>query len=161
MTISISEENDKELLESWFKGREPDLQAFIKKVSEEYNHDYGTVCYAVAAIAYQSAMWAARNFGITGFQAGAVKWIFLRHWDDLGEYKPKKMVDYSNMLYPQYEDNFQNSITESTWKWLQEEAKKKIDALSPEEIVSQKVYDHWHSIVDGVVPFGYWVKKDD
>lgn len=135
------------------------LPAFMKKLAEEFEHDYGTICHALAASA-TAAAWAMNRTeqgGITGFQGGAVMWEFIRQWMYVGEHKPLRLVDYSNMLYPQYADKFERTISQDTWKWLQERAKEQLtnDAMSP------RVREHMERIVNGVVPFGYTVEKGD
>ena len=58
------------------------LPGFINYVMNDYMHDYGTICHAVAACALASA-WAANdspNGGITGFQANFVMWDFVKQW---------------------------------------------------------------------------------
>ena len=123
-------------------------------------HDYGTICVALGACAVAAAKAADRspNGGITGFQAGAVFWEFVKGWGVFGK-GPKRMVTYADMLYPQYADKFQKTISAETWAWLRENADKKLaegpDGMHP------AVYAHMESIVAGTVPFGYTVIADD
>ena len=56
--------------------------------------------------------------------------------------------------YPQYENSFSKTISKYTWEKLQEEAKRKLE----EGVGVDKVQEHWQSIIDGVVPFGYEVE---
>jgi hypothetical protein len=87
-------------------------------------------------------------------------WSFVRKW--LSEDGPMKMVVYENMLYPQYDHRFQKTIDKDTWEWLQEQAKKNMyDSEISGHPANSEVVKHWQSIVDGNVPFGYTVKKDD
>jgi len=105
-------------------------------------------------------MWAINNHkqgGVTGFQAGAIMWENISNWDSSYKGKPLKLMDFSNMLYPQYDHQFAKEISVDTWKYLQKEAKKKL-VESP--TASDKVIAHWKSIGDGVVPFGYIVVRD-
>lgn len=120
------------------------------------DHDYGTVCVAMGHIAAAAARAADRmpNGGITGFQAGAVFWEFVRAWGVFNE-GPKRMMLYSDMLYPQYDHKFAQTIDADTWQWLQEQAREKLEnpiAAHP------NVEAHWRSIVAGNVPFGYTVE---
>lgn len=134
------------------------LPAFLKKLTEEYNHDYGTICHAIASAAIGAA-WAVERTpqgGITGFQAGAIMWEFITHWMSDYEGKPLKLLDYSNMLYPQYDDKFAATIPQSTWEYLQKEAKKH---LKETKDAHPNVKAHWESIVKGNIPFGYTVKE--
>jgi hypothetical protein len=133
------------------------LHGFLAELAE-FPHDYNTIVYATAAAALAAAcaLDKSPNGGITGFQAGAVFWEFFGEWmHERG--KPARMVRYENMLFPQYEDHFQKTITPSTWKWLQEQAKKN---LAESGHAAPGIRAHWENIVDGRVPFGYSVKDD-
>ena len=67
------------------------------------------------------------------------------------------MIDYDNLLYPQYEDKFlDKTISKKLWETLQQEAQK---ALDEHDLVCFEVYAHWQNIVDGLVPFGLSVKE--
>ncbi len=137
-----------------------DLARFVHHLMDDYEHDYGTVCYALGYAAVAGATVANRHphqGGITGFQAGFVMWLFIQKW--LHEEGPLALVRYSNMLYPQYEDRFEKTISKGTWEWLQAEAKKYL-AEHAENFPHPNVMAHWQSIVDGVVPFGFTVKDD-
>lgn len=137
------------------------LPEFMRHVMNDYEHDYGTVCHAVAACAIAAA-WAANNAdgargGITGFQAGFVMWDFIRQWSYPSVKTTMRILNYDDMLYPQYEYKYQKTIDSDTWKLLQKAAKKN---LEEKDYAHKDVVDHWKSIVDGNVPFGYTVKED-
>lgn len=132
------------------------LPEFLERLMTSYQHDYGTICHALAAGAVATA-WAMNSHGgggITGFQAGAVMWEFIRSWHNLEG--PAKLVDYRDMLYPQYSDKFQKTITKETWEWIQSQAMEKLK----EDGACDEVAAHFRSIADGTVPFGYVVKDD-
>jgi hypothetical protein len=137
------------------------LPAFMKKLSEEFEHDYGTICHALASAAIAStwAMNKTEQGGITGFQGGAVMWEFIKNWGYGGELKPLRLFDFSHMLYPQYEEYFDRSISEDTWKWLQKNAQEMLDGDVTR--FHPTVITHLQSIVDGTVPFGYAVLKEE
>jgi hypothetical protein len=104
------------------------LPEFLRKLTEDYSHDYGTICHALAAGAIATA-WAMNKTptgGITGFQAGAVMWEFIRNWNYSSNKTGLKIVDYDNMLYPQYNYKFNKTISSDTWKSLQKEAAEQI-----------------------------------
>jgi hypothetical protein len=150
--------------EEWYKEAHEQtmetLPAFMTKLAQEFEHDYGTICHALAASAIASA-WAMNRTeqgGITGFQAGAVMWEFIKNWGYGGELKPLRLFDYSNMLYPQYEEYFEKTISEDTWKWLQAQA---AEQLNGNDAMSATVREHLESIINGVVPFGYAVLKEE
>jgi hypothetical protein len=133
------------------------LPEFANKILDGYIHDYGTICHAISAISIASA-WAANahpNAGITGFQAGAVMWEFIKNWTYTSNKTGLIIVDYDKMMYPQYEDDFQKTISENTFKNMQKECAK---LLAETERAHPEVVNHWQSIVNGIVPFGYVVK---
>lgn len=130
------------------------LPAFVNKLINEYGHDYGTICHAIAAAGI-AAMWAVENSdqgGITGFQASCITWEILRNWQHIDG--PARIVEYRDMLFPQYDNKFKQ-ISKETWAYLQEEAAK---SLASETRMNPRVQEHMQSIVDGVVPFGMTVE---
>lgn len=148
-------DNEQEL---WYKeAHEQTLETlpeFIRHLLEDYGHDYGTICHALAAgaVATSSAMDRSPQGGITGFQAGAIMWEFMGNWNNVKP--PAKLIRYENMLYPQYRSDF-TTISKDTWKWLQEEAPKRLLQFG----VHPAVERHWTDIANGIVPFGYGVKE--
>lgn len=132
-----------------------ELAAFVTRLLGDYAHDYGTICHAVAAAALAAARTVdadPRSGGITGFQGGCVMWEFVRHW--LSVDGPMRLLRYENMLFPQYADDFTKTMKLETFRWLQEEAKKRLaqGAAHPDVVA------HWQRIVDGEVPFGFMVE---
>lgn len=147
---------------AWFeearKMTEEELPNFYNRIIHGYEHDYGTACHAVAAVALASA-WAAcgdKEIGLSGFQAGFVMWDFIRNWIKTGNECGLRLIDYDDMLYPQYSDKFEKVISADTWAAIQKKAQEKLenDAACPE------VMEHWRKIVKGIVPFGYRVVDD-
>ncbi len=131
-----------------------ELPAFLKELTEDYEHDYGTICHAIASAAIAAA-WAIERTpqgGITGFQASAVMWEFITNWMTEYKDKPVRLQTYENMLYPQYEDKF-NTISQETADWLQKKAKEEL-AKFPKE-ASNNVRQHMQKIAGGHIPFGY------
>jgi hypothetical protein len=135
------------------------LPEFLRHLMEDYGHDYGTIVHALAAgsIATAWAMNGAPHGGITGFQAGAVMWQFIRGWNYEENKTGMKLINYDKMLYPQYDHMFAKTIKQSTWENIQKEAKK---FLEREDYVHPNVRQHWKSIVAGVVPFGYTIESE-
>jgi len=98
------------LHEEWYKEAKeikdiPGLTTFAEKMLDSYEHDYGTVCHAVAALATAAANVGAHTQGLTGFQAQVVTWGFIREFGAfMGAGRgPMSLVMYEHMLYPQYE----------------------------------------------------------
>ena len=105
------------------------LPEFIRKLTEDYGHDYGTIVHALTAGAI-GTMWAmdrTPHGGIAGFQAGCIMWQFIREWNKSGNKCGMALLDYDNLLYPQYEYKFDKAITPSAWEAIQKEAKKHLE----------------------------------
>lgn len=134
-----------------------DLTAFLKDVEENYNTDYGGAPRAIAQASLAVAWHLAGVFGITGFQAGCTMWDFICDWSYSHNKTGMRIVDYDDMLYPQYAYKFEKIIRKSTWTDIQNEAKQR---LNDTPNAHPEVRAHWQSIVDGVVPFGYKVSDE-
>lgn len=133
------------------------LPKFLRKLAK-YNHDYGTICHALSAGAVGAtyALNRSKHGGITGFQAGFVMWGFIRQWYKNQNKTGMRLVDYDNMLYPQYEKNFDKIIDPEHWEALQKEAKTQLET---ETNAHPAVIEHWQKIVNGEIPFGYRVEE--
>lgn len=156
--MEIITEKDTDIINKWFEDASKQtmetLPSFMAHVMCDYRHDYGTVCRAIAACAVAAA-WAANDTpqgGITGFQAGAVMWGFIRAWNYRHNKAGLKITDYDDMLYPQYEEKFEKSISERVMCNLQEEAIKR---LKDRDNMHPTVIAHMESIAAGNPPFGY------
>jgi len=153
--------------EEWYKEARQmtpeNLPAFITKLTTEYIHDYGTICHACAAAAV-AATWAIEHGpqgGITGFQASAIMWEYIRNWMHGGENKPLRLLDMEDLLYPQYYYKF-NAISKSTWDHIQIVAKEKLEKVEiGDESAHPNVIAHWKSILEGRVPFGLVVTDEE
>ena len=136
------------------------LPAFMDKILNE-EQDYDSIVEAMAACAIGAA-WAADshpNGGISGFQASCVMWRFIQHWLRLERVSCLQLINYDDMLYPQYESKFKKHvISKKTFESLQNKAK---DLLKENDDAAGVVRKHWQSIADGEVPFGYTVDKEE
>lgn len=124
---------DMGLQKEWYeraKSMKPDeFSEFFRELTEDYEHDYGTVCHAMAAIGL-AAMRAfdrseGASGGITGFQAGCVMREVIRHMNYESNKCGLRLLDMDNLLYPQFEYKFR-SIDSDTWKAVQREAGNRI-----------------------------------
>ena len=111
--IVLSEQSKKfeKIKEYWFKTARSiksvsDLKDFYSSLFNDYVHDYGTMVHAIGAFAVAAASLGADTMGITGFQAGFVMWDFIQNWTYTHNKTGLKIVDYDNMLYPQYDYKF-------------------------------------------------------
>jgi hypothetical protein len=160
---SLDEERDRDVIDQWRqKSRDmtmKDLPEFLRHLSEDFEHDYGTICHAIAAagVAAMRALDRTPEGGITGFQAACIMWEIIVGWRTEYRGKPLKLVNYEKMLFPQYEHAFQKRISPDTWEWLRKQAREKLDE---EEGAAPGVLAHWQAIVAGQVPFGYRVSEE-
>lgn len=139
------------------------LPKFINHVMNDYELDYNTVVDAVAICAIAGAYTAdsCDQGGITGFQASYVMWKFIFNYMYSDNRIGMKLINFDDMLYPQYESKFDKVISKRTFKDLQKLAKEKIaEAEQSLGSVVPIVLNHWKSIVNGKVPFGYKLKED-
>lgn len=161
--IEVSEEDHPE--KKWFKEAheiktEEELTKFIHHLLNDYIHDYGTVCHAIASCAYASACLGANIEGITGFQAGFIMWDFIRHWSFSNNKCGLRIIDYDDILYPQNEKKFEKIIDKDFWENIQEEASKRLND-SKNKNINEKLKEHWQNIVNGIVPFGYKISEEN
>jgi hypothetical protein len=129
------------------------LPAFVTKLCNDYSHDYGTICHAMAAAmtAAMNAVDSSPTGGITGFQAGCVMWMVLKH--AFHKDGPMSLVDWTNLLYPQYADRF-TTIPKQSWERVREIAQKKLSE-DDKRYWSLGVLSHMQSIAEhGIPPFG-------
>ena len=161
--MKITEEANGELIKEWYdeaRGQTLEsLPAFMGKLLNDYEHDYGTICHAVTACAIGAA-WAANHSeqgGITGFQATAIMWEFIKHWMSIKG--PARLLEYRDMLYPQHREDFR-TISPKTWADLQSEARAALARADGGEFgkMPPDVKAHMERIVAGKVPFGYRVR---
>lgn len=136
-----------------------DLIKFLKMVEKDYDYGYGVAPVAIAQASLAVSWYLSKKFGITGFQASCTMWDFIKDWMFTSNRCGLKIVDYDEMLFPQYEHKFEKTINEDTWERLQKEAKYLLEH-EVDEFTSDHVIEHWKSIVNGEIPFGYKVKED-
>jgi hypothetical protein len=129
------------------------LPVFINHIMNDYSHDYGTICHAVAASAIAAA-WAVNahpNGGITGFQAGAVMWSFLRNWSFSNNKTGLRIIDYDNMLFPQYKERYDKTITPDVWSLIKNEAKSKIDEAKKDFDLYLQKLDEYNVAIEAFI----------
>ena len=137
-----------------------DLDNLLAEVVDSHEaFDYGKICYAISA-----CMLAALNYvdrseigGITGFQASVIGWEMVRQLIITDKRAILRLVNYDNMLYPQYKRNFDKVIDSKLWEKLQKQA---AENLEKHPDAHPNVTKHWQSIVDGKVPFGFKIEGE-
>lgn len=159
--LEIKEEDLEQ--EEWYKAAKnmtvDRLPEFIRHLTKDYKHDYGTICHAVAAsgLAAMHAMNKTPIGGITGFQAGCVMWEVIQRWMNFSG--PLKLIEFENMLYPQFEHKFEKTISKTTWEYLQKRAKEFLAART--DAAAKTVVDHWKSVAEGNIPFGFKIDENE
>lgn len=126
------------------------LAKFINKLIKQ-DHDYGTCVYAMSIGAEAAFRFVAGKLVVTGFQASCADLDFIKRIRHLTVFR---ITDYEQMLYPQYAEEFDKTITSTTFDWLRGEAIKK---LSDPNCGSPECRAHWQSIINGEIPFGYTI----
>ena len=155
--IAITEEQH--VHDAWYAAaremKVKDLPTFIEHLTQDYEHDYGTICHAIAAAAVAAARAVDHSEcgGITGFQGGAVMWEFLTHWMNIRE--PARLLEMEDMLYPQMDYKF-NTLSKECWEGLQQKAKELLG--DNKETVADRVKARWQSVALGNIPCGYTIK---
>ena len=158
---------------TWYQqAREQTLDTLPEFINELANHvqtNNSTHAIAAACIGTAWAMNASNGYRIPHIVIANVARIFNR----LLAYRESKCgiktIDYDYMLYPYYNDVF-TTIPEDTWRAIQTEAQRLLDTTNHETWTDddgathippdQEIFDHWQSIVDGRVPFGFRVKEE-
>lgn len=141
------------------------LCKFLEHITEDYEHDYGTIVHAMEAgmMATFNVMNKSSQGGVTGFQASCLGWALMRKMGLVNE-GPARIQDFDRLLYPQYAYVF-TTISPKVWEWAQKQAAERLkeheDGTSLVGLkASEAVIAHWKSIVAGVVPFGLEVVAD-
>lgn len=129
------------------------LEEFIKGLIEN-NNDYNSAVDSVAKAGLAAMYIMSHELGITGFQASCALWAIIREWQYSNNKTGMRMINYDDMLYPQYKDKM-TTIPKDVWENLQKEA---ANNLSRNKDAHPAVIAHWESIVQGVVPFGLRVE---
>lgn len=135
------------------------LPEFINHLMNDYEHDYGTSikATAVAMLATFNACNNSEQGGFTGFQVGFIPWLIINEF--WGESKVgRKVINFDDMLFPQYSYKFEKTISPKTWKNLQDRAKELMK--EPIENFHPDVRLHISKIAAGDIPFGYTVKEE-
>ena len=138
------------------------FNAFYKELMQQTEHDYGTAVYAVSAVARAILNMALREQDITGFQASFVMWGLVRYLGYQNNKCGMALLDYDNMLYPQYSERFNQELPVNVWENMQKCARQQLTQAQQNKIKAHPdVVTHWQQIVDGVVPFGWKVAEKD
>lgn len=137
-----------------------DLDDLLEEVINSKDLDYGKIVYAICGcmIATCNYIDESEVGGITGFQAGFIGWEMIKKFTiTLDNQFGMKILNYGNLLYPQYRERFEKTIDKDIWEKLRMEAYERMKNC-PE--AHPDVFNHWKSIFQGEVPFGFVVKEN-
>jgi hypothetical protein len=99
----------------------------------------------------------SRVGGITGFQAGFIGWEMIEEYTIISNNQfGMKILNYGDLLYPQYKEHFEKTLDKDTWEALRNQAYENMKN-SPD--AHPEVFNHWKSIFQGEVPFGFVVRE--
>lgn len=119
-----------------------ELQAILRAL-EKRKHDYGTCVYAVSIASVATFNFMAHKLGITGFQAGCADLDILKRTRRMERFR---IVNYNDLLYPQYRDKFDElkyeALLEENREWLAVEARR----LLKEPHGADSVRAHWERL---------------
>lgn len=132
-----------------------ELSAYIKTLTDR-PHDYGTCVYAMSLAATAAFNYVAHELGTTGFQASCADLDILRRTRDLKH--GFKLIDYQNLLYPQYWDAERAPIwrsilaEEKTRAQIAKAAQGLLDKQEDAESLAPRVKAHWETLAAGKLP---------
>lgn len=129
---------------------------FLRDVKGKYNTGYGEAPRAIAQACLAVGDFLAKDFGITGFQASFVMWDFVCDWQYPHNKCGLRILDFDNMLYPQYEFKFAKTISFEQFEGIKKQAKENLKNSN----AHPKVIEHWKSIADGNIPFGFTISNE-
>lgn len=160
-----------EIKRTWFKEcRTQTIETLLAFMESVLNNDavnwdrtdpdicYDMCVHAVAACALAAAWAANERAKLSGFQASFVMWDFIRQWFFSDNRCGLRILDFDNMLYPQYEDKFDKTITQDTFDAIRKRAEELL--RDKNEYAVDAVRQHWASIAAGGIPFGYHIRKE-
>lgn len=131
-------------------------------VMNDRYHDYDTLVHAIASCALAAAYAANQMSGVNGVISGLMKpgvmWDFIKQWLYRGNKTGMRLLNYDNLLFPQYAHNFEKTISPDVWEALQKEARLQIEKNL--YYVHPDVKAHWESIANGNLPFGFTIRDD-
>lgn len=116
---------------------------------------YNDSSSAASSLALAGIYMCSYNFGLTFFQMHYIMWTIIDKMmideHDVG----LRIVNFNNMLYPQYEYLFNKTMSKDEFDALQKKAASMLKIGN----LGKEVEEHLKSIVAGNVPFGWKVDE--
>jgi len=128
-----------------------DLKKFITEM-EQNGQSYDTAPYAVALASYATFLYMAGRLGISGFQASWADMQFLKRTRNMKD--GFRILDYSELLYPQYEDKFNLTMDKLIGENIEHLKSKAIELLEKNKnddgtySAHEEVVTHWKRIAE-------------
>ncbi len=115
------------------------------------DHDYGTCVYAMSMAATAAFYYVSKQLGVTGFQASCADMDILRRTRGLT--MGFRILNYENLLYPQYcdEEHFPSwqTLVKTQAVELKRRALEKIEEASQSSFAPHPdVLAHWQILAD-------------
>lgn len=123
-----------------------ELTSYIEEAKEKYNTSYGDAVYGPALAAIAAFNYVACQMGLSGFQAGYSEMLFLKKLRYIKH--GLKILNFDNLLYPQYLNDFNLSAETLIRKNLDELKKAAKEELEKSPNAAQEVRDHWIYITE-------------
>lgn len=67
---------------------------------------------------------------------------------------PLRLVNFDDLLYPQYESKFQRTLSADVWDIVQTKAQKLLETSGKSGEAAPQVIAHWATLAAGKLPFG-------
>ena len=123
-----------------------ELTSYIEELKEKYNTSYNDAVYGPALAAIAAFNYTASQMGLSGSQASYSEMLFL---EKLRKIKHGfRILNYDNLLYPQYLKDFNLSAEILIRKNLDELKKVAKEELEKRPYAAQAVRDHWTYITE-------------
>ncbi len=147
------------MFDQYYERSDEDLNTLEARFLE-MEHTYDSACHATAAMALHAARRMASRLGLSGFQAGFVDLQFVSHWRFDDEDVPFGIMDFSQLLYPQYDDDAPRRISKATFERLRELARERLnEAPKGLKFASERVLERWRLIAGGNLPICTTIKE--
>ena len=126
----------------------------IFSLAEEIREDFycGNIvpATAVGIVCGKLASYLSTIMGLTAYEQDVALREIAKHFSNKTNKSGVKLIDYDEMLYPQYDYKF-TTIPMSTTENLKEQAK---NLLLQSEYANIDVKKRWEDIANGNIPFG-------
>lgn len=131
----------------------------LPELAERYCQTYEGTAEFIGSYLAALGNQMCKEIGTTGFQKSYTMFNFLFGFNFHHNRTGLKLVNYDDMLYPQYAYLFAPVLKKDVWGSMKKQAEKLLQEHEG-EYVHPNVRMHWQQIADGNVPFGYSVEGE-